>query len=49
MLYLPSYAATAFYYKKLPPELEKSLEVTLRKRKDWLSALITKRSRKATS
>src|ERR1035437_2792552 len=30
MLYLPSYAATAFYHKKLPPELQKSLEVTLK-------------------
>jgi len=30
MLYLPSYAATAFYHKKLPPELQKSLEITLK-------------------
>lgn len=30
MLYLPSYAATAFYHKKLAPELQKSLEVTLK-------------------
>ena len=30
MLYLPSYTATAFYHKKLPPELQKSLEVTLK-------------------
>jgi len=30
MLYLPSYAATAFYHKKLPPDLQKSLEVTLK-------------------
>jgi carboxypeptidase C (cathepsin A) len=30
MLYLPSYAATAFYHKKLAPDLQKSLEVTLK-------------------
>jgi carboxypeptidase C (cathepsin A) len=30
MLYLPSYAATAFYHKKLSPELQKSLEITLK-------------------
>lgn len=30
MLYLPSYTATAFYHKKLAPELQKSLEVTLK-------------------
>ena len=30
MLYLPSYAATAFYHKKLPPDLQKSLESTLK-------------------
>jgi carboxypeptidase C (cathepsin A) len=30
MLYLPSYAATAFYHKKLSTELQKSLEVTLK-------------------
>jgi carboxypeptidase C (cathepsin A) len=30
MLYLPSYTATAFYHKKLAPDLQKSLEVTLK-------------------
>ena len=30
MLYLPSYAATAFYHKKLSPELQKNLETTLK-------------------
>jgi carboxypeptidase C (cathepsin A) len=30
MLYLPSYAATAFYHKKLSPEMQKSLEATLK-------------------
>ncbi len=30
MLYLPSYAATAFYHKKLSPELEQNLETTLK-------------------
>jgi carboxypeptidase C (cathepsin A) len=35
MLYLPSYAATAFYHKKLAPELQKSLEATLREAEKW--------------
>ena len=30
MLYLPSYTATAFYHKKLAPELQKNLETTLK-------------------
>lgn len=30
MLYLPSYTATAFYHKKLVPELQKNLETTLK-------------------
>ncbi|HML17782.1 MAG TPA: hypothetical protein VK419_12180 [Bryobacteraceae bacterium] len=30
MLYLPSYAATAFYHKKLSPEMEANLETTLK-------------------
>jgi carboxypeptidase C (cathepsin A) len=30
MLYLPSYASTAFYHKKLAPELQKNLETTLK-------------------
>ena len=30
MLYLPSYAATAFYHKKLSPEMEQNLETTLK-------------------
>ncbi len=30
MLYLPSYTATAFYHKKLAPELQKNLEATLK-------------------
>jgi len=30
MLYLPSYAATAFYHKRLAPELQRNLESTLK-------------------
>lgn len=30
LLYLPSYTATAFYHKKLAPELQKNLESTLK-------------------
>jgi carboxypeptidase C (cathepsin A) len=30
MLYLPSYAATAFYHKRLSPEMQRSLEATLK-------------------
>ena len=35
MLYLPSYAATAFYHKKLAPELQKNLETTLKEVEKW--------------
>jgi carboxypeptidase C (cathepsin A) len=35
MLYLPSYAAAAWYHKKLPPELEGDLEKTLREVEDF--------------
>jgi carboxypeptidase C (cathepsin A) len=35
MLYLPSYTATAFYHKKLPPELQKNLETTLNESERW--------------
>ena len=35
MLYLPSYAAAAWYHKKLPPELSGDLEKTLREVEDF--------------
>jgi carboxypeptidase C (cathepsin A) len=35
MLYLPSYTATAFYHKKLSPDLEKNLESTLKESERW--------------
>jgi carboxypeptidase C (cathepsin A) len=35
MLYLPSYTATAFYHKKLAPELQKNLETTLKESGKW--------------
>ncbi|HLX46672.1 MAG TPA: hypothetical protein VKR43_24655 [Bryobacteraceae bacterium] len=35
MLYLPSYAATAFYHKKLAPDLQKNLETTLKEVEKW--------------
>jgi carboxypeptidase C (cathepsin A) len=35
MLYLPSYTATAFYHKKLAPELMKNLESTLKESEKW--------------
>jgi carboxypeptidase C (cathepsin A) len=34
-LYLPSYTATAFYHKKLAPELQKNLETTLKDAEKW--------------
>jgi carboxypeptidase C (cathepsin A) len=38
MLYLPSYTATAFYHKKLAPELQKNLESTLKESEKWAVA-----------
>jgi carboxypeptidase C (cathepsin A) len=35
LLYLPSYTATAFYHKKLAPELERNLETTLKESERW--------------
>lgn len=35
MLYLPSYTATAYYHKKLAPELQKNLETTLKESEKW--------------
>ncbi len=35
MLYLPSYTATAFYHKKLAPELQKNFEATLKEAESW--------------
>ena len=35
MLYLPSYTATAFYHKKLTPELQANLEKTLKESENW--------------
>jgi carboxypeptidase C (cathepsin A) len=35
MLYLPSYTATAFYHKKLAPELQKNFEATLKESEKW--------------
>jgi carboxypeptidase C (cathepsin A) len=35
MLYLPSYTATAFYHKKLAPDLQKNLESTLKESEKW--------------
>ncbi len=35
MLYLPSYTATAFYHRKLSPDLQKSLEVALKESEKW--------------
>ena len=37
VLYLPSYAATAWYHKKLAPELQANLEKTLAEVKQWAS------------
>ena len=34
-LHIPSYAATAFYHKKLVPELQADLQKTLRKAETW--------------
>jgi carboxypeptidase C (cathepsin A) len=38
MLYLPSYAATAFYHKKLAPDLQKNLETTLKEVEKWANS-----------
>ncbi len=35
MLYLPSYAASAFYHKKLAPDLQKNFESTLKEAEKW--------------
>ncbi len=35
MLYLPSYTATAFYHKRLAPELQKNFESTLKESEQW--------------
>ncbi|MGH9558680.1 MAG: S10 family peptidase [Bryobacteraceae bacterium] len=35
ILYLPSYAAAAFYHHKLAPDLERNLEATLKQAEDW--------------
>jgi carboxypeptidase C (cathepsin A) len=35
MLYLPSYAATAWYHKKLSPDLQKDLRKTLKEVEHW--------------
>jgi carboxypeptidase C (cathepsin A) len=46
VLFLPSYTATAWYHKKLPPELEQDLQKTLREVEQWTtsrySAALTK-------
>lgn len=38
VLYLPSYAATAWYHKKLAPELEQNLGKTLEEVERWASS-----------
>src|SRR5580704_4554747 len=38
MLYLPSYAATAFYHKKLASDLQKNLETTLKEVEKWANS-----------
>ena len=38
MLYLPSYAATAFYHKKLSPEMQKNLETTLKEAEKYAAS-----------
>ena len=35
MLYLPSYTATAFYHKRLAPDLQKNFETTLKESEKW--------------
>jgi carboxypeptidase C (cathepsin A) len=35
MLYLPSYAASAFYHKKLAPDLQKDFETTRKEAEKW--------------
>jgi carboxypeptidase C (cathepsin A) len=35
MLYLPSYTATAFYHKRLAPDLQKNLETALKESEKW--------------
>jgi len=41
ILYLPSYAAAAWYHKKLSPELQKDLPTTLREVEQWSSTAYT--------